>query len=394
MATLDAWDDSQEDNHSRLGADPGDRVGRGDAGSEVPHPEGERLQKLMAAAGVASRRRCEELIVARKVRVDGVVVDRLGTRVDPAVAVVEVDGERIEVDPHRVHLAFHKPLGVLSTMDDPQGRISVADYLTNRIERLYHVGRLDADTEGLLIMTNDGAFAERLSHPRYEVPKTYLAEVVGPIPRDIGLQLRTGVELDDGMASVDAFRVVGRTSNRIMVEVVLHEGRNRIVRRLLAAVGLPVTRLIRTRVGPVALGDLRAGTSRTLTAKEISSLWADRGTGKPTKRSSLQSGRRSGGAGGTRPPKPGNTGGRWQSGSPVGRELSQDGARSSNAGERGAGPRGAGERGAGGAPAGTGGGGGRAGGSRRVGAGRPSSPDTAQSRRGGRGGGQPRQAGR
>lgn len=234
---------------------------------------GVRLQKVLAGAGVGSRRACEELIAAGRVEVDGTVVREMGVRVDPSRAVVRVDGMRIATGTRTVHLAFNKPVGVLSTMSDDRGRPCLGDYVANRSERLFHVGRLDADTEGLLLLTNDGDLAHRLAHPSYEVPKTYLAEIAAPVPRDLGRRLRAGVELDDGPARADSFRVVGSTAGRAMVELVVHEGRNRIVRRMLDAEGHPVQRLVRVRIGSVALGDLRPGKLRVLTAQELGELY-------------------------------------------------------------------------------------------------------------------------
>lgn len=233
-----------------------------------------RLQKVLAAAGLGSRRACEQLIAEGRVEVDGQVVRQQGVRIDPTRQVVRVDGQRIEVSPNAVHLALNKPRGVVSTMRDPQGRPNLGDYVTGRRQRLFHVGRLDADTEGLILLTNDGELANRLTHPRYEVPKTYLAEVDGPLPRDLGRRLRAGVELADGPAKADSFRVVDSSANRVMVELVVHEGRNRIVRRMLEAVGHPVHRLVRTRIGPVALGDLRPGKLRPLRQDELAKLYA------------------------------------------------------------------------------------------------------------------------
>jgi 23S rRNA pseudouridine2605 synthase len=239
-----------------------------------PHtPEGVRLQKVLAQAGIGSRRACEELIGEGRVEVDGVRVRSQGLRVDPSNAVIRVDGMRVQTAPGTVYLALNKPRGVVSTMTDPQGRPCLGDYVAGRPERLFHVGRLDADTEGLILLTNDGELAHRLAHPSYEVLKTYLAQVPAPIPRGIGKQLRAGVELEDGPASVDGFRVVSSSAGRAMVEVVLHEGRNHIVRRLLAAVGHPVERLVRTRIGPVPLGDLRPGRMRPLSRDELGRLY-------------------------------------------------------------------------------------------------------------------------
>jgi 23S rRNA pseudouridine2605 synthase len=238
------------------------------------HPEGIRLQKVLAAAGIGSRRACEDLIAQGRVEVDGSVVIEMGTRVDPDTAVVRVDGERINVAPSIVHLAFNKPLGVVTTMSDDRGRPCVGDYVKKRHERLFHVGRLDSDTEGLLLLTNDGDLSHRLSHPSYDVPKVYLVEVAGSVPRDLGRRLRDGLELDDGPAAVDAFRVIQSGDGRTLVELTVHEGRNRIVRRLMDEAGHPVRRLVRTQVGPVHLGDLRSGSMRTLNRSEVAALYA------------------------------------------------------------------------------------------------------------------------
>jgi len=237
-------------------------------------PEGVRLQKVLSRAGVASRRVAEDLIAQGRVKVDGVVVTEFGRRVDPSTAVIHVDDVRVVVRDDMVYLAFNKPRGVLTTMSDERGRPSVGDYIRGRDERLRYVGRLDADTEGLLLLTNDGDLAHRLMHPSFTVNKTYLAEVPGPVPRTIGRQLREGIELDDGPVKVDNFRVVDTSGGRAMVEVVLHEGRNHIVRRLLAAVDLPVRKLVRTQIGDVHLGNQRSGSIRALTRPEIGSLFA------------------------------------------------------------------------------------------------------------------------
>jgi 23S rRNA pseudouridine2605 synthase len=236
--------------------------------------EGIRLQKVLAAAGLGSRRACEILIDQGRVEVDGQVVLEQGLRVDPARQVIKVDGLRIPTAPGHVVLALNKPRGVHSTMSDERGRPCVGDYLAGRRERLFHVGRLDADTEGLLLLTNDGELAQRLAHPSHGVTKTYLAQVRGTIPRDLGRTLRAGVELDDGMVRVDRFKVVTSAPGRALVEVVLHEGRKHVVRRLLAAVGHPVEGLVRVKVGPIGLGDLRSGKVRTLTITEVGELYA------------------------------------------------------------------------------------------------------------------------
>jgi len=240
---------------------------------DVHHPDGVRLQKLLAGAGFGSRRTCERLIAEGRVEVDGHVVTELGVRVDPATQVVRVDGTRVVLDASKVYLAFNKPRGVVSTMSDERGRPSVGDYVGDRQERLFHVGRLDADTEGLLLLTNDGELAHRLQHPSYGVPKTYVAQVPGPVPRDLGRRLRAGVELDDGPVRVDSFRLVDSLPGKAIVELVLHEGRKHVVRRLMAAVGHPVLALARTKVGPVRLGDLRPGRMRPLTKEEVGALF-------------------------------------------------------------------------------------------------------------------------
>jgi 23S rRNA pseudouridine2605 synthase len=239
---------------------------------------GVRLQKVLAAAGVGSRRACEALIAAGRVEVDGRTVRTMGLRVDPRRAVIKVDGMRVTTEESgQIHLALNKPRGVVSTMADPQGRPNLGDYVRDRRERLFHVGRLDAETEGLILLTNDGDLAHRLTHPSYEVPKTYLAEVVGPVARDLGKRLREGVELDDGVVTVDRFRVVSRSGARVMLELVLHEGRKHVVRRLLEVEGHPVERLVRTQLGPIKLGDLRLGNTRRLSRDEVGALYHEVG---------------------------------------------------------------------------------------------------------------------
>ena len=241
---------------------------------DVHDPDGVRLQKLLAAAGVGSRRTCENLITAGRVVVDGQVVTELGVRIDPDRQTVHVDGVRVQLDESRVYLAFNKPLGVVSTMNDDLGRVSLADYVGDRPERLFHVGRLDADTEGLLLLTNDGDLAHRLQHPAYGVLKTYLAQIPGPVPRELGKRLREGVELEDGPVAVDSFKVVDSQPGRALIEVVLHEGRKHVVRRMLDEVGHPVITLVRTQVGPIRLGDLKSGRTRKLGADEVGKLYA------------------------------------------------------------------------------------------------------------------------
>ncbi len=231
-----------------------------------------RLQKHLAQAGVASRRRCEDLMLAGEVEVDGQVVTRLGTRIDPYRAVIRVSGRRLPpVSPH-VYLVLNKPRGVVSTMADPQGRRTVADLVAYRPERLFHVGRLDTDTEGLLLLTNDGDFAQALSHPSYEVEKTYVAEVEGRLTGADTRRLRAGVVLEDGPVDVRRAKILSTNQNRGIVQLTIHEGRNRIVRRLLEHIGHPVRRLTRTAVGPVQIGSLRTGYLRELTDEEVGAL--------------------------------------------------------------------------------------------------------------------------
>jgi 23S rRNA pseudouridine2605 synthase len=238
--------------------------------------DGVRLQKVLSQAGVASRRVAERMILDGRVEVDGKVVTELGTRVDPDTAVIRVDGARVTVDDTRVYLALNKPRGVHSTMSDDRGRPCIGDYVEHRVRgdsKLFHVGRLDADTEGLMLLTNDGELAHRLMHPSYEIPKTYVATVLGTVPRGLGKKLREGVELDDGPAKVDDFAVVDAVPGKTLVRVTLHEGRKRIVRRMLASVGFPVQELVRTDIGAVALGDQRPGTIRKLGRKEVGELY-------------------------------------------------------------------------------------------------------------------------
>jgi 23S rRNA pseudouridine2605 synthase len=232
----------------------------------------ERLQKVLAAAGVGSRRACEDLIVRRRVTVNGKVAT-IGDKVDPATAEIRVDGQRVVTDTKMVYIAMNKPRGVVVSTDDDKGRTELADFLDTFEQRLFHVGRLDADSEGLLLLTNDGALAHKLMHPSFGVPKTYLAEVAGPLPRNVGRRLREGVELDDGPARVDSFRLVDALGNTAQVEITLHEGRKHIVRRMMAEVGHPVSRLIRTAVGPIRLGDLRQGGFRHLSNAEVAALF-------------------------------------------------------------------------------------------------------------------------
>ena len=236
----------------------------------------DRLQKVMAAAGIASRRASEVLISAGRVTVNGRVAS-LGDRADPEVDVVEVDGERVVVDTTLHYLMLNKPRGVVSTTHDPEGRPTVMD-LVNLEERLYPVGRLDQDTEGLLLLTNDGELANRLLHPSYEVERTYLALVPGPVRRETLRRLTEGVELDDGIARPRRVGIAEEHRGKALLEIVMTEGRKREVRRMLAEVGAPVERLARVAFGGVELGDLRQGKWRFLDRPEIARLHAAAGT--------------------------------------------------------------------------------------------------------------------
>ncbi|MET9294591.1 pseudouridine synthase [Streptomyces sp. NPDC003077] len=233
--------------------------------------EGERLQKVLARAGMGSRRACEELIEQARVEVNGRIVMEQGVRVDPEKDEIKVDGLTVATQSY-LFFALNKPAGVVSTMEDPDGRQCLGDYVNNRETRLFHVGRLDTETEGIILLTNHGELAHRLTHPRYGVKKTYLAAIQGPLPRDLGKQLKNGVELEDGYARADHFRVVENTGKNYLVEVSLHEGRKHIVRRMLAEAGFPVDKLVRTAFGPIALGDQKSGWLRRLTNTEVGML--------------------------------------------------------------------------------------------------------------------------
>jgi pseudouridine synthase len=241
-------------------------------GGPDPHrPTGERLQKVLAAAGVASRRAAEEMIAAGRVSVNGSVVTTLGTRVDPGADRIAVDGRRISTDPDKIYVVLNKPAGVVTTMSDERGRQSVAE-LVRAGARVFPVGRLDADTQGLLLMTNDGELAHRLTHPRWGVERVYRAEVLGALDRAAVDRLLRGVRLDDGEAKAIRVRVVAKRAERSHLEIVMGEGRKREVRRMLEAVGHPVVRLVRRAYGPIRLGTLRPGAWRELTSAEVGAL--------------------------------------------------------------------------------------------------------------------------
>ncbi len=242
----------------------------------MPEPgpvEGVRLQKVLAQAGIASRRRCEQLMAEGHVEVNGEIVTTMGARVDPATDVIRVDGRRLPPQSDHVYLLVNKPLGVVSSMADDRGRPDLRSLLADRTERLFHVGRLDTDTSGLLIVTNDGDLAHRLAHPSFEVTKTYVALVKGEVPDTLAERLKSGIDLDDGPAQVDRFRVMDRLNGRSLVELDVHIGRHRIVRRILDAVGHPVVELTRTAFGPLRLGGLAVGTTRELSRDEIGALF-------------------------------------------------------------------------------------------------------------------------
>jgi 23S rRNA pseudouridine2605 synthase len=233
---------------------------------------GERLQKVLARAGVGSRRVCEDMIDEGRISVNGKVVTVQGMRVDPETVVIAIDGRRIDIKNDKITYAMNKPFGVLTAMSDDRGRPTVGDMMGDLAAGLVHVGRLDQDTEGLLLLTTDGELAHRLAHPSYEVKKTYLAQVSGSVGRDLGRRLRQGIELEDGPVKVDGFQVMDTHAGQSVLEVTLHEGRKHIVRRLLAEVGLPVNRLTRTKVGPIELARMRTGTIRKLTRSEVGAL--------------------------------------------------------------------------------------------------------------------------
>lgn len=235
------------------------------------HREGERLQKVLAAAGIGSRRQCEELILAGRVEVDRCVVTQLGTRVDPRQREIRVDG--IPLRRHqRVYYAVNKPAGVVSTHRDPSGRPRVVDLMPSAKERLFTVGRLDLHSEGLILLTNDGDLAQRLAHPRYAVQKTYRVWVAGRPGEDLFVQLRRGVHLAEGVARVAKVRTIKPHRASTLLEIALQEGRNREIRRLMARLGHKVLRLTRIAVGPIRLGKLPVGAHRRLTSDEVAAL--------------------------------------------------------------------------------------------------------------------------
>ncbi len=235
-------------------------------------PQGERLQKVMAHAGVGSRRLCENLIEQGRVSVDGQVITRLGVRVDPAKVAIHVDGMPIQIDESKLTVALYKPPGVVSTMEDDMGRPGLAQYVADVPSRLYHVGRLDQDTEGLILLSNDGELTHRLTHPSYEVPKTYIARVEGSVTRGLGRALTKGTTLEDGPIKVDTFVLREAALRNSIVEITLHSGRNRIVRRIMEEVGHPVMELVRTKFATIEVGHLKPGRTRAIAGSELSAL--------------------------------------------------------------------------------------------------------------------------
>ena len=224
-----------------------------------------RLNKIIADAGITSRRGADDLIASGRVSVDGLVIRELGAKFDPTISEVMVDGETITQSLTKTYLALHKPKGVLSTMFDPEGRPCLSDFIDLRTERLFHVGRLDKDSEGLIVLTNDGDLTFRATHPSYGLEKTYIIQYEGKLPVGVEKTLLKGVELEDGIGRVLTFKELSPT----WVEVSIHEGRYHIIRRLMAAVGIDVLRLIRTKFGPISLGETAEGRWRDLNSGEL-----------------------------------------------------------------------------------------------------------------------------
>ncbi|KFF31130.1 pseudouridine synthase [Bifidobacterium bombi] len=235
--------------------------------------QGVRLQKLLAQAGFGSRRKCEEIITSGRVEVDGELVTQLGARANPDKQQIRVDGSRIHISGRHVTLALNKPKKVLSTMDDPKGRYTLRDIVGDRYEHIFHMGRLDYDSEGLILMTDDGELSQHVMHPKYEVEKTYIATLEGKIGGNVCRRLVTqGVNLDDGLIRLDHCAIMDSNRDSTMVKVVLHSGKNRIVRRIFGAIGYPVRRLVRTQIGPIKLGELKPGSYRMLSQAELTAL--------------------------------------------------------------------------------------------------------------------------
>ncbi|MFC0266021.1 pseudouridine synthase [Alloscardovia macacae] len=234
---------------------------------------GIRLQKVLAQAGFGSRRKCEILITDGRVEVDGELVTELGTRVDPAKQEIRVDGSRVRLTNKHITLALNKPKKVLSAMEDKRGRWTLRDIIGDRYERVFHMGRLDYDSEGLILMTDDGELSQHVMHPKYEVAKTYIVTVEGRVGGGVARRLvTTGVQLDDGWIKLDQCTILDQTRDFTMLRVVLHSGRNRIVRRIFGSLGFEVVRLVRTQIGPIKLGEIKPGSYRVLSQAEVDSL--------------------------------------------------------------------------------------------------------------------------
>jgi len=233
-----------------------------------------RLQKVLADAGIASRRASEQLILDGRVSVDGVQITQLGSKVDPEISKVEVDGESISTKKTNVYLAFHKPIGILSTMSDPDGRPSLGDYFKDRSERLFHVGRLDRESEGLILLTNDGDLAHRATHPSYGMVKKYLVELEGVLTKEQLSAIAAGIQLEDGLARALEVKTLREVNPKhSWVEISIHEGRYHIVRRIFEFLELPVLRLIRTEFGPISLAETGVGRHRKLNEVELTNLF-------------------------------------------------------------------------------------------------------------------------
>jgi 23S rRNA pseudouridine2605 synthase len=233
-----------------------------------------RLNKIIADAGVASRRGADQLILDGRVSVDGAVVIELGSKFDPQINKIQVDGESLNIKKSNTYIAFNKPAGVISTMSDPEGRANLGDYFKDRKDRLFHVGRLDKDSEGLILLTNDGELAHRATHPSYGLEKRYLVEIEGEYSKATSDQLIQGVRLEDGLArALKVIIVRSITKNHHWVEITIHEGRYHIIRRLIEALGMKVLRLIRIDFGPINLGDMKVGRHRVLNEIEVINLF-------------------------------------------------------------------------------------------------------------------------
>jgi 23S rRNA pseudouridine2605 synthase len=233
-----------------------------------------RLNKIIADAGIASRRAADQLILEGRVSVDGEIIIELGGKYDPEINDVKVDGESLTINKSKTYLAFHKPAGIISTMSDPEGRANLGDYFKDRKDRLYHVGRLDKDSEGIILLTNDGDLAHRATHPSYGLEKRYLVEVEGEFNKQMSDQLLQGVRLEDGLArAMKVIHARAVSKNHHWVEITIHEGRFHIIRRLIESLGLKVLRLIRLDFGPINLGDMKAGRHRVLNSQEMTNLF-------------------------------------------------------------------------------------------------------------------------